>query len=1072
MSKIAIVGVEGSGKTTLMAAFGEKYERPDRYGYGLKAENAQTFRLVKTLTAHMRQGRWPSATELGALTNLDWTLYRREGANVENICEVSFLDFAGEVYRKAFGGQSVDEAGMQQVAALREHVKGSNALVVLVNLKDIIDGDPASERTTDMLWVSQRILDFAIDTCKIGHVALAFSQFDIYRETVEAAGGLQAAYVKYLPHVEGVRPDLPLMALSAVDRTRVDADGYEVPAPDFASRGLEDLFGWIVSTVPGHENEIRERRELPQTLWQSLISARAALQDGNGSVSPDWMEDGLVRLNSLPADEREGVATEDEVGAMAAFVAKAKEGERRLAETLKLAQGGNFELALSELEKDVVADAVLDSRARAARVEIATLQSAARAEEARRRYRRNLLRGCAFGAVALVVVFVGGNVVFKCMESARLRDEQRAREERRLADAQAERERQAADAKERQERRSRQFARLMRLKDGLKSDFAAEKEKYGRDNGFGKRVDAVESALRQLDSFGDAQAVSAEELSEAEGLYRSATEARDWLRLNAISREKVGCLHDQANARLKEKDADKQVLALGKRASEYANGHFETAQAKLASGDAAFGEGDFTAAEKSYDEAIKSVEAGLASLRMRLAAEAEQKERERKAEEERLAKERAERLSLLDGLRDRAFDRKLAAEGLKCATGQRFGQWLAQLKDGFETGEKRYAAGDKDAAYAAFESAVKAADWILANAPLRDKAQVAKTQMEAEKRLAETAEAPKVAAPYYERACQVRDRAEEQFGGIDFVKACELFGTAGENFATARGKAEEAQKTLRLEQAETAAQAGEWRRCFALAHRVLKSDPEHKQAKMLAERAEDHFKLGEKWTVELLDGVTMNFIWVPRTDAKGVWFGETEVTQRQWQKVLEWRYARSPRRDKEPSPTPSHFRPENVSFLAGMDTSDFPVESVSYEDCKFFVETLRQLCPGYGFGMPSFAQRKAVAGIAKGGTRWLRKNSGLRDIQIDGYSLSKVREALIANKNRTHSVCEGAANSIGIFGFEGNVAEWCGDVEIKEGWCTYVRDRCIGSCWRSYESSDWETVLESDPPICGLRICF
>ena len=29
MSKISIVGVEGSGKTTLMVAFGEKYERPD-----------------------------------------------------------------------------------------------------------------------------------------------------------------------------------------------------------------------------------------------------------------------------------------------------------------------------------------------------------------------------------------------------------------------------------------------------------------------------------------------------------------------------------------------------------------------------------------------------------------------------------------------------------------------------------------------------------------------------------------------------------------------------------------------------------------------------------------------------------------------------------------------------------------------------------------------------------------------------------------------------------------------------------------------------------------------------------
>ena len=423
MSKIAIVGVEGSGKTTLMAAFGEKYERPDKYGYGLKAENAQTFRLVKTLTAHMRQGRWPSATELGTLTNLDWALYRREGANVENICEVSFLDFAGEVYRKAFGGQSVDEAGMQQVAALREHVKGSNALVVLVNLKDIIDGDPASERTTDMLWVSQRILDFAIDTCKIGHVALAFSQFDIYRETVEAAGGLRASYAKYLPHVEGIRPDLPLMALSAVDRTRVDADGYEVPANDFASTGLDGLLEWIVSTVPGRENEIRNRRELPRTLWQSLTSAQVALRDGNRSVSPEGMEGMLGRFRSLSADERESVASEEAITAMAAFVRMAIVGEQRLAELLDQAQRGDFECALSELEKAVADGAVLESRARAIRLEIETQRSASLAEEARRQRRRRLLRGCVIGVIVLAVVTVGGIIAFKSKESARLREE-------------------------------------------------------------------------------------------------------------------------------------------------------------------------------------------------------------------------------------------------------------------------------------------------------------------------------------------------------------------------------------------------------------------------------------------------------------------------------------------------------------------------------------------------------------------------------------------------------------------------------------------------------------------------
>ena len=420
MSKISIVGVEGSGKTTLMAAFGEKYERPDKYGYGLKATNARTFRLVKALTAHMRQGRWPSATELGTLTNLDWVLYRREGMSVENICDVSFLDFAGEVYRKAFGDQPVDEASRLQVAKLREYVNGSDALVVLVNLKDIIDGDPTSERTTEMLWVTQGIIDFAVDTCKIKHIVLAFSQFNVYYEAVESVGGLQAAYVKYLPHVEGIRPNLSLLALSAVDRTMVDADGYEVPASDFASTGLDGLLEWIVSTVPGREDEIRKRRELPQTLWRSLTSAQDALRNGNASVSPKWMEVTLGHFCSLPSDERESVASETEIAAMVEFVRMAIAGEQRLSEMLEQAQKGNFEFALSELEKDVATGIVLESRAQAVYLEIETQRLTALAEESRRYRRRRFLRGCIWGAVALFIVMVGGFITLKYNEPARL----------------------------------------------------------------------------------------------------------------------------------------------------------------------------------------------------------------------------------------------------------------------------------------------------------------------------------------------------------------------------------------------------------------------------------------------------------------------------------------------------------------------------------------------------------------------------------------------------------------------------------------------------------------------------
>ena len=250
MSKIAIVGVEGSGKSTLMAAFGEKYERPDENGYGLKAASEETFRTVKLLADRLRHGQWPGATATGTLTALDWTLYRRTARGRADVCGVSFLDFAGETYRLAFGMRADEDvaANRKQIEALTNHIETSDGLIVLVNLRDVINGDRSSARTCEMMWITQSLVEFAVRDCRLPRVALAFSQAGLYRDTIKAAGGLKGAYAKYLPHIEGLYPDMPLMALSAVDQTVIDADGYELPAPDYSSEGFGDLLQWIVST--------------------------------------------------------------------------------------------------------------------------------------------------------------------------------------------------------------------------------------------------------------------------------------------------------------------------------------------------------------------------------------------------------------------------------------------------------------------------------------------------------------------------------------------------------------------------------------------------------------------------------------------------------------------------------------------------------------------------------------------------------------------------------------------------------------------------------------------------------
>ena len=120
MKKVAIVGVEGSGKTVMLAGLGDLYTRPDADGYFLAPKNFGTAEYVAEKIERMRKGEWPSATAGDEMQGLDWTLKRREpGARkpAEKVCEVSFLDFAGEVYRAAYGISSGSDASLKEQAS-------------------------------------------------------------------------------------------------------------------------------------------------------------------------------------------------------------------------------------------------------------------------------------------------------------------------------------------------------------------------------------------------------------------------------------------------------------------------------------------------------------------------------------------------------------------------------------------------------------------------------------------------------------------------------------------------------------------------------------------------------------------------------------------------------------------------------------------------------------------------------------------------------------------------------------------------------------------------------------------
>ncbi len=251
MKKVAIVGVEGSGKTVMLAGLGELYARADEDGYFLAPKNFQTASYVSGKISRMRKGKWPMATPEDVLQGLDWTLRQRrgDGQRPVDVCEVSCLDFAGEVYRYAFVRQGAVPTSLEdEVASLKSYVRSADDLIVLINLRDIIVMGEYDSRVQEAMWITNAILSYALDGQdgrRVPRAAIVLSQADSYADTIRSCGGAKGVLARYLPHVANNYDWLDILAVSAVDKTVLDDNGNMVPAPDFQPTPLRAIMDWI-----------------------------------------------------------------------------------------------------------------------------------------------------------------------------------------------------------------------------------------------------------------------------------------------------------------------------------------------------------------------------------------------------------------------------------------------------------------------------------------------------------------------------------------------------------------------------------------------------------------------------------------------------------------------------------------------------------------------------------------------------------------------------------------------------------------------------------------------------------
>ena len=219
---IAIIGLEGAGKTVFLAALAQAMQEHDGYPY-LEASGAdavKTRQYVAGLWDVIQSGEWPPSTNAGTWQTLSWTWHSGEGVSHA----VWLPDCAGQDIRQIFENGGADEHQKR----LAQTIFTSGHVLVLFNLKELIDIHGVPSKNNQRVQVEAAVCLAVRRLTEAGKpFSVLLTQYDAYRELIEQHGGLLPAVRVYSVSLwrELCRCESSLFPVSAVETKDMVKDG-------------------------------------------------------------------------------------------------------------------------------------------------------------------------------------------------------------------------------------------------------------------------------------------------------------------------------------------------------------------------------------------------------------------------------------------------------------------------------------------------------------------------------------------------------------------------------------------------------------------------------------------------------------------------------------------------------------------------------------------------------------------------------------------------------------------------------------------------------------------------------